>query len=51
MMIDNSEERIAAEKIMGTKFENMTQEQRVLAAECLAAFENVWRKNDENVLA
>lgn len=38
MMKSNSRERREAEKIMGRKFEDMTPEQRTLAAECIAAF-------------
>lgn len=42
MMNPNSAERKEAEKMMGVKFEDMTKEQRVLAAQVLAAFDGVW---------
>ena len=38
MLDKNSKERKIAEKMFGKKFEEMTPEQRVLAAECIAAF-------------
>lgn len=38
MMIPNSPERGTAEAMMGTAFDHMTPEQRLLAAECIAAF-------------
>ena len=38
MLDKNSKERKIAEKMLGIKFEEMTSEQRVLAAECIAAF-------------
>lgn len=38
MLEQDSNERKIAEKMIGVKFENMTPEQRVLAAECIAAF-------------
>lgn len=38
MMNPNTDERQTAEAMMGVRFEQMTQEQRVLAAECIAAF-------------
>ena len=38
MLDKNSKERKIAEKMFGIKFEEMTPEQRVLAAECIAAF-------------
>lgn len=33
-----------AEKMMGCTFEEMSVEQRVLAASCLAAFDGIWNK-------
>lgn len=44
IMDKNSEERKEAEKMMGRKLEDMTIEQRVLAAEVLSAFEGAWNK-------
>ena len=44
MMNNNSPERKEAEKMMGKNFEDMTPEQRVLAAEVLAAFDGLWNK-------
>lgn len=38
MLDKNSKERRIAEKMFGIKFEEMTPEQRVLAAECISAF-------------
>ena len=38
MLDTNSKERKIAEKMFGIKFEKMTPEQRVLAAECISAF-------------
>jgi len=38
MLDKNSKERKIAEKMFGIKFEEMTPEQRVLAAECISAF-------------
>ena len=38
MMKKDSIERAEAEKMMGARFEEMTQEQRRLAAACIAAF-------------
>ena len=38
MMDANSKERAEAERMMGLKFEDMTIEQRNLAAVCMAAF-------------
>ena len=38
IMDSNSRERHVAETMMGKTFEEMTPEQRVLAAECIAAF-------------
>ena len=32
------------EKMMGCKLEDMSKEQRVLAAICLAAFDGVWNR-------
>lgn len=32
------------EKMIGCKFEEMSKEQRVLAAICLAAFDGVWNR-------
>ena len=43
-MMKNSPERKEAEKMMGKSFEDMTPEQRVLAAEVLAAFDGLWNK-------
>ena len=48
MMKENSPERKEAEKMMGCKFEDMSKEQRVLAAIFLAAFDGVW--NGERIL-
>lgn len=42
MMDKKSAERKESEKMMGCKFEDMTKEQRVLAATMLAAFDGVW---------
>lgn len=42
MINENSAERKEAEEMMGCKFEDMTVEQRQLAAICLAAFEGAW---------
>lgn len=44
MMNANSAERKEAEKMMGCKFDDMTVEQRQLAAICLAAFDGVWNR-------
>lgn len=44
MMKRNSPERKEAEKMMGCKFEDMSKEQRVLAAICLAAFNGSWNR-------
>ena len=41
-MMKNSPERKEAEKMMGKSFEDMTPEQRVLAAQMLAAFAGMW---------
>lgn len=41
MMDVNSAERTEAEKMMGCKLEDMSKEQRLLAAICLAAFDGV----------
>ena len=38
MLDKNSKERKIAEKMFDIKFEEMTPEQRVLAAECISAF-------------
>ena len=43
-MMKNSPERKEAEKMMGKSLEDMTPEQRVLAAEVLAAFDGLWNK-------
>lgn len=43
-MMNNSPERKEAEKMMGKSFEDMAPEQRVLAAEVLAAFDGMWNK-------
>ena len=43
-MMKNSPERKEAEKMMGKSFEDMAPEQRVLAAEVLAAFDGMWNK-------
>lgn len=42
MMSKNSPERKEAEKIMGCKFEEMSQEQRLLAAQVISAFRNAF---------
>lgn len=42
MMDVNSHERLEAEKMMGKPFEDMTPAQRIVAAECLAAFAGLW---------
>jgi len=44
MMKENSAERKEAEKMMGCKFEDMSKEQRALAAILLAAFDGVWNR-------
>lgn len=44
MMNANSAERKEAEKMIGCKFEEMSKEQRVLAAICLSAFDGVWNR-------
>ena len=44
MMNHGSAERREAERMMGKLFEQMTKDEKVLCAECLSAFENVWRK-------
>lgn len=44
MMEKNSPERNEAEKMMGTSFDDMTQEQRRLAAVVLSAFDAQWNK-------
>ncbi len=38
MLDKNSKERKIAEKMFRIKFEEMTSEQRILAAECISAF-------------
>ena len=43
-MMKNSPERKESEKMMGKNFKDMTPEQRVLAAEVLAAFDGMWNK-------
>lgn len=43
-MMKDTPERKEAEKMMGRKFEDMSPEQRVLAAEILSAFDGVWNK-------
>lgn len=45
MMKEGTAERKEAEKMMGKRFEEMTQEQRRLAAEMLFAFDGIWNKN------
>lgn len=42
MMNPNSRERREAEKMMGARFEDMTQAQRRLAAAALTAFKGIW---------
>ena len=42
MMNPDSRARREAEKMMGTRFEDMTPEQRVLAAAALTAFNGIW---------
>lgn len=44
MMNAMSAERKEAEKMMGCKFDDMSKEQRALAAICLAAFDGVWNR-------
>ena len=44
MMNANSPEHKESEKMMGCKFDDMSKEQRVLAAICLAAFDGVWNR-------
>jgi hypothetical protein len=44
MLKENSAERRETEKMFGVKFDDMTQEQRRLAAICLSAFNGVWNK-------
>lgn len=44
MMDANSAKRTEAGKMMGCKLEDMSKEQRVLAAICLAAFNGVWNR-------
>lgn len=44
MMDENSAERKEAEKMMGCKFEDMTVEQRGLAAACVSAFQELNNK-------
>lgn len=43
-MMKNSPERKEAEKMMGKSFEDLAPEQRVLAAEVLAAFDGMRNK-------
>lgn len=43
-MMKNGNERKEAEKMFGKKFEDMSQEQRRLAAAMLAAFDGIWNK-------
>ena len=43
-MMKNGSERKEAEKMLGKKFEDMTREERVLAATMLAAFDGIWNK-------
>jgi uncharacterized protein YbjQ (UPF0145 family) len=43
-MMKDGPERKEAEKMMGVSFDDMTPEQRVLAAEVLAAFDGMWNK-------
>lgn len=43
MMVQGSGARREAEIMMGLRFEDMTHEERMIAAEVLAAFENEWR--------
>lgn len=45
-IMQDSPERKEAEKMMGIAFEEMTMEQRILAAEVLAAFED-WKHSIE----
>lgn len=42
MLNPGSRARREAEKMMGTRFEDMTPEQRVLAATVLTAFNGIW---------
>lgn len=42
MLDGNSEERHEAEKMMGKSFEEMSKEERVIAATILAAFDVRW---------
>ena len=49
MLDKNSKERKIAEKMFGIKFEEMTPEQRVLAAECIAAF-NIQLMEEQKLL-
>lgn len=44
MMNASSAEHKETEKMMGCKFEDMSKEQKVLAAICLAAFDGVWNR-------
>lgn len=43
-MMKDGKERKEAEKMFGKKFEDMTQEERRLAAIMLAAFDGIWNK-------
>lgn len=45
MMNANTAERKEAEKMMGCKFEDMSKNQRVIAAICLSAFDDVWNRD------
>ena len=51
MLLDGTDERKAAEKVMGINVNDMTQVERNVAAECLAAFPGIWRIEHETILA
>ena len=43
MLLDGTDERKAAESVMGISVNDMTPTERNVAAECLAAFPSIWR--------
>jgi hypothetical protein len=40
----NNQAKLELEKMLGKKFENMSQEERRIGAACLAVFDGVWNK-------
>jgi len=43
MLLIGTDERKAAERVMSMLVDDMTQDERNIAAECLAAFPETWR--------